>query len=517
MIDPKFGARLPPMKTVCICAFIFALALVLAARPGFAENDTPAIEIGSELSLSEAVDLALGHNLDLKIQRTEVDDSRQGLQIVKSDFDPELTSSTNSNFSLSPRSSTQLDGASQPERRSASLDAGLNKKLETGATIGLRSEILDRSKTNSSFTTLNPEFNTALRLQVRQPLLKNAGFHYNLSPIRIAELRIDESNQQLLGALLETLRETENRYWTVVAAEEEREIITRSIELAEFIVDEAEGREGVGLATETDVLEAKSSLAERRELLLQAQANVAAGRDQLYALLGLIRVADPSAARFEKLPEHIELKCDPSASFERARQRAPSLQIASIQAEVRREEVSRQRNQLQPQLDLVFSTGALGRDGTFGGAQSSVADIDGHFWDVGFEVTVPLGNRAERAQLRQSENALERAKLTEENTLIDLYTLVRAACRDVELSYKRYEATESTIEFARSSLEKQRERYRNEDDVTIRDVLLAQNDLDSALFRQVQAQIRELAAIVQLAEVEGTLPERYGLKLGEEE
>lgn len=493
-----------------------ALVLALAASPAAAEDSN--VDIGTKLTLQEAVDLALEHNLDLKIQRTEVEDAEQALRIAKADFDPELSSNASSNYSLSPRSSTQLDGSAQPERRAASLDAGLSKKLETGATIGLQSEILDRSKTNSSFTTLNPEFNSALRLQIRQPLLKNAGFEYNLSPIRIAELRIDESNQQLLTSLLETLRETENRYWAVVAAEEERKILDSSIELAELILEEASERKKEGLATQTDVLEAQASLAERQELLLSAEANVETNRDQLYALLGLIRIADPYAAEFDGLPKHpdVELKCDPKASFERARQFAPSLRIAEIRKRVSEEEVGRQRNQLRPQLDLVFSTGALGRDGSFGGAHSSLRNVDGHFWDAGFEVSIPLGNRAERARLRQSENALERAELTEENTLIDLYTVVRAACRDVELSYARYKATESTIEFARNSLLKQRERYQNEDDVTIRDVLLAQNDLDSALFRQVQAHIRELAAIVQLAEVEGTLPERHGLKLGED-
>lgn len=498
--------------------FWSALAIFFIAGAVSADDEVaPRPELkppGDELTLAEAIDLALSHNLDLQIERTRTDDAWQILEIARSDFDPTLNGSAGSNFSLAPRSSTQLDGSTQPERRAANSDASLEKKLTSGATVGLRSEVLDRSKTNSSFTTLNPEFNTAVRLEVRQPLLKSAGFRYNLSPIRIADLGIDASDQQLLAKFLEILRDTENGYWDVVAAQAERDITERSIELSTRIVEEAVERKEAALATETDVLEAQASLAEREELLLQAEANVETRRDELFRQLGVIRMLDPLSVGVEELPGRVRLDCDPKASFELARNYAPSLRIASLQASVQEEELARQRNQLRPQVDLTFSTGALGRDGSFGGAHSSLRDVDGHFWDGGLTVSIPLGNRAERARMRQAENALERAQLTEEKSLIDLYTLVRAACREVELSFKRFDATSVTLDFAERSLEQQRANY-GQGQVTIRDVVSAQNDLDNARFRQVQARIRELNAIVQLAELEGSLPKRYGLEIEE--
>jgi len=470
-------------------------------------------DISQYLTLAQAVDLALMHNLDLRIERTLVDDAQQNHLIAKSEFDPAATSGGNSNFRVSPGASSQLDGSAQPELRSAGVDMGLETKLPTGATMGLTADILDRSKTNSSFRLLNPVFDTALRLQVRQPILKNAGFRYNLSTIRLARLSIDETNFQLLASLLELIRDTEIGYWDVVAAEAELEITRRSIELSELLLEEATERKKVNLATQTDVLEAQSSLAERQEFLLRTEANVEAARDSLFQTLGLLREVDPMGPGFEALPPRVFLECVPQESFDNALNYAPSLQVALIQSQRRAEEVSRQKNQLLPQVDLTASTGILGQAGSFSNAHDSLQDVDGHFWDAGFQVRIPLGNRLERARLAQARNALNRAKMTEDNLKLDLYALVRAACRDVELARKSYEASEITVRFSELRLEQLRETL-NQGQITIRDVLEAQNSLDSARFRRVQARVQELRAIVQLAEVEGTLPARYGLSFG---
>lgn len=475
----------------------------------------PPFEDGT-LRLIDAVDLALRHNLALQIQRTQVDDAYQNLLIAQSEFEPAATTSASSTFRQSPGAASSLDGSAQPENRSSSIDAGLDTKLASGATVGLSSNVLDRSKTNSSFRLLNPVFDSSLSLQVRQPVLKNAGFRYNLSNIRLAKLGIDQSNSELLSSLLELIGNTENAYWDVVASEAELDITRRSIELSELLVEEAEERKKAALATQADLLEAQSSLAERQELLLQAQANVEASRDNLFQILGLLEQVDPMMPDFENLPPRVYIDCNPQESFERAKQYAPAMQVALIQSQRQRMEVARQKNQLLPEVDLVATTGLLGQAGKFQAATRSVRDVDGHFWDAGVEIRIPLGNRLERARLAQARNELERAQLTEDNTRLDLYALVRAACRDIEVARKSFEASEVTVRFAELSLEQQRETYK-QGQLTIRDVLESQNTLDSARFRQIQARIRELIAIVQLAEVEGTLPERYGLSFGQDD
>ena len=467
------------------------------------------LNLNGGLTLTQAIDLALEHNLDLKIERTRMDDSQHELDAAKSEFDVSVGSTGDTGFRLSPGTATQLDGSPRPESRDASVRGALDKKLRTGATVGITTDILNRAKTNSSFRTLNPTFTTSARIQVRQPILKNAGFRYNLSNIKLAKLGIDESNFLYYQQLFTLLRETENGYWEVVGAEIDREITERSIELSELLVEEAEERKKAALATETDVLEAKSSLAERQELLLETSSRVETARDELFRSLGLLRVANPLIPGFESLPPRVHLICNPTASFALAEDHAPVLLAAKVQSDRQRTQVTRQKNQLLPQLDLTASTGALGLDGTFSRAHQSLRDLDGHTWEAGFELRIPLGNRFERARLAQAKNELTRARLAEENVRLDLYAVVRAACREVEVARKSFDAAQITLEFTELRLEQQRENYR-QGQVTIRDLLEAQNDLDAARFRRVQARIRELRAVVQLAEVEGTLPSRYG-------
>ncbi len=500
---------LPWVYALLVASAACLPAILSGAEPGAARPSAT-----GTLTLQEAVDATLENNLDLQIQRLEMIDAELDFDIARSTFDPSWDSSANSDFRLSPGSATELDGAVQPERRSAAIDSRVETVLPSGTSVGLASSILDRSKTNSRFRTLNPDFNSSLRLEVRQPILKNAGFRYNLSPIRLAKLGIESGDHELRLEILQRLAETEIAYWDAVGAEAEARITRRSLELSELILAEAQERRQAALATETEVLEAQSALAERQEIVLVAEARVFESRDQLFRSVGVLLDNDPEDVDLERLPPVVQVECDARSSYDMAKSSTPSLLLAKIETERRREEMLRRKNQLLPSLDLAASTGVLGRGATFSSAQDSLREAGGHFWDVGLQFSLPLGQRADRARLQQSQNALERSKLQLENARLDLFTLIRSACRQIDLAQKRLEASAVTLDFAERKLAQQRANYR-EGQVAIRDVLEAQGDLDAARIRLLQARLRQLRAIVELAELEGTLPNRYGLAISD--
>ncbi len=170
--------------------------LVLLVAPAVAQEE-PAPQI-RELTYEEALDLGLAYNLGLKSSRIGALVARLSVNESDAAWDPVLTASVGGGETLSPSRST-LAGADVVDADSFNFTLGVNKQFRLGPSLGVTWRT-DRSFTNSSFSTINPAYDTALEVTLTIPLLQGRGRKANEANLRMARASAEGAHLMLLDA-----------------------------------------------------------------------------------------------------------------------------------------------------------------------------------------------------------------------------------------------------------------------------------------------------------------------------
>src|SRR5262249_11797541 len=138
-----------------------------------------------EMSVDQAMALALKYNLDLEVQRYNppIDDTFVGNE--KSKFQPLFTSNIEGQHQEQPTSSS-LVGTGSVTNKSFVYDFRLDQILPISTIYNVQF-FNTRFKTDQFFNTINPRYDTSLFLNITQPLLRNFGKSITLTPLNIAK------------------------------------------------------------------------------------------------------------------------------------------------------------------------------------------------------------------------------------------------------------------------------------------------------------------------------------------
>jgi outer membrane protein TolC len=459
------------------------------------------------LTLQEAIDRSLAHNLGLQIERIGPTIAEEDISVAKSEFDPVIFLNGNLDKQVSPQAASLLDGAEQPVSHSRSLTSGVTKKFSPGTVVGLSTSVTRRA-TNSLFATLNPEHTAGVAVDVRQPLLKGAWKKVNLASLVRSQAAFAQTRYQLRRRAIDLITETEIGYWNVAYAHARMSLQQSSLEVAGQLLREAREKERLGLATAIDVLQAKAAFAARRESIILAEQAVKDSEDVVFSVLSSLQIENPHLI-VASLPE--EDIAVPALAALYARTQEFDLDL-SIQREVisqRELDVRVARNNRLPNLDLTVQGGLAGRDVDGSEAFHNALDRDGYSWRAGVEVTVPWGFRAERSRYRKAQMALQQQQLLAESLDQDLLFRVRTAWRALVAGKERLEVTRASLTLSEEQFEAVRAKF-NAGLSTFREVLEGQEDLDEARKRKLDALIDSIRASARLARFDGAIMDRHG-------
>src|SRR5690348_933039 len=146
------------------------LAPPLPAAEGLADH---IVDGKLTLSLEDAIRLALANSTDIRLDHTQIDFAKDGLQRTYAPFDPLFTSSFNDQRAKSP-ASTQLQGGRVLNTLTQTTQMTHPQTFETG-THFQTSFNAEKLSTNSSFNSIHPSISPFLQLTVTQPLLRTRG------------------------------------------------------------------------------------------------------------------------------------------------------------------------------------------------------------------------------------------------------------------------------------------------------------------------------------------------------
>lgn len=481
------------------------LALVAAALCGAAALNAQSAA-PAPLTIEDAIQRALRRNFSLEAERLSPAIARDAIDIATGSYLPEFSLTGSRGAVRTGQNGTTLGTKTE----TGDVRVGVTQRFYTG-TIASVSSKLDRTELSPTFTSVNPAYNADLTVSVRQPLLAGAGLRVNRAPVERAKIGFERANLNFQAAVLDVIQRTENGYYALAFAREQLEVRRLSLRLAERLLDEARTRRQTGVATDLDVLQADVGVANARRGVLLADQSVKDSEEALMALIGQFELT--TAVGAVNLPAASESVPTFASAFDAAKRNQPDFRAAAAALEQLKLDAVVARSNAKPDLSVG---GAVGFDSFSSGSSSrayrGAFDRDNTSWQVDFALTVPWGQKADRARFRQATASVTQQEILLRSLEQNIEAQVRAAVRAVETNTESVKISS----LARALSEKQYELERARFDAglsTSRRVLEAQNDLETARVNELQAKVALRNAYAALYRIEGSAPQRYGVQV----
>jgi HAE1 family hydrophobic/amphiphilic exporter-1 len=359
-----------------------AVALAVAAGPAAAQQPAPPVAFANGtavapprvgitsqtvISLEDAIARALANNPDVAVARVAEERATLDVAAARGAFDPTFSVQTSFLRQVMPISSL-IGGAASGRLTQENLVVG-PEMTGTFRPLGTRYDLsltTQRQTSDNQFITLNPQFPTALSLNVTQPLFRGLTFDEPRRRIEVARQTEALSEVQLRQRIMEISFQTEQAYWDLALAEQNLQVQLQGVALAQQQVESSRRLADQGVGAPIDVVEASTQVANFQQNVYAALAALTRAENALKVLI-LPDRASPLWSSALSVSGATEPEVPSEAVDEAVRQaiaRRPELTQSTIAAAVSETNTRFFRDQTKPRIDLVgsyTSTGLAGR------------------------------------------------------------------------------------------------------------------------------------------------------------
>lgn len=477
-----------------------------------------------ELSLDDAVAMALRHNLGVAVERYDRAISLYGVQGAQGIYDLLANADAQLFDSESFDINAVAGAAGVVSAEGQRANFGVSQLIPTGGTLslGLNTARDEFAVGNQTFPT---SYEADLGFRVTQPLLRNFGRLATERAILLAHNQSDISREEFERIAAQTVQDVELAYWNLVEAIAQVDVAEESLALARELHGQNEKRVDVGTLAPLELVQSEAGIATREEGILRAQQAVGDAADSLRRLLNAEGAAwdaqlVPTTAAGDDRPAVDVAAAVATALAERPeiRQRRELLDNLEINS-------AYFRNQRRPRLDLTAGYGTSGTSqqvengrpvsGNLGDALSQVFDRELKGWQMQVVFAYPLQNRTARADSTIADLDLEQGRVELRDLEQAITTEVRQAARAVETAAKQIESARVSVRLAERNLDAERKRYENGLSTSFQ-ILEIQEDLTAARSREVSAVATYRRALAVFRRVTGRLLEESGVELADE-
>lgn len=507
----------------------------VSAAPAPPNNSTLPIHDGVfELSLADAVNLAIQRSLDVELIRFDPLVAQEDLGAAWGAYDPQIYGNGGYSNIETPTASQILGNVilSNEQWNGEAGLTGLIPWLGGSYQVGYSgSELI----TNSRIAQLSPEFRAGYLAQVQVPLLRGLFWSEPWTAVRLARIGANASNFQFASQLMTIVQQTEDAYWRLIARQDDRRVAEKSLETAKALLEQTEAQFEVGVVSKVEVVQAEAGVADREFRLIVSDA---AERNTQDALIDLVLgpYLEPETeltVHATDRPEEVTVReVSAAAATEHAMARRPELELADQEIEARKVDVAARSNDRLPQLDVIASYGKDGIAGrtnpdclnftTGGNCTDSPGipprwnDADRHLFNgtgaesytVGGVLSIPLGNNTARHLHDRAKLELRRAETRRVQLEQSIVSEVRRAARNLRSAVEGIEAAERGRVAAEEQLRAERIRLEHGESTPF-DVLQREENLVTAEAQKILAEEAYHNAISALDRAQGTILERH--------
>ena len=444
------------------------------------DNSPPATvdERVLELSLADAVRLAVQNNLDIERERYGPRIARTEVQRERAAFDPVVGLETSiSQTKVLPENRILIfdettgnvigERILEPFSKNGEVTPLFKQKIITGGNYELQfintRENVAPSSSGTRFAIEDPRYESSLDLTLTQPLLRDFGIAFNTAPTRRAQNAEAIAHQRVIQEILDVVFEVQDGYWNLVFQIEDLAAKRESQKLAEDFLAENKIRVEIGTLAPIELVQAETQVKIREEDVILAETAVKDAEDVLKEILNIPQIMDTWQLRIRPTDQPTFAPLSTLVledKIEQAFKDRPDIIESQLDIESRRIARQEAENQRLPRLDLQAQGRLSAFGGDVGGSLSDLPEARGYEWSFGLQFEYPLGNRAAQNILQRRRFELQQALVGQRVLRLVIVREIREAVRGIETAIKRVEVTRSATKLAETQLEAEQEKFR---------------------------------------------------------
>ena len=440
----------------------------------------------------------------------------------------------------SPQTNSFTTGLTALVVENRGFNASLSKQFLTGTGVTLSYDNT-RILSNSPLNDLNPFNRGSMNLQLTQRLLQGFGRAVNTRNIVIAKNNMKVSDLNFKQQVINTVSGVINLYWDLVSFNENVRVRRQALALAQKLYEDRKKEVEIGTLAPIEIVRAEAEVARNQQDVTLAETQVLQQETILKNQLSRNGVANPLIADTRILPlDKINVPETESISpiqdlVDTAIKSRPDLEQTRINIENTKIGLAGSRSALLPALDLQMSTanralagsnnvvirpGIPARQvdsffvGGYGTAVSQIFRRNFPDWNAGFQLNVPLRNRAAQADIANDTLRLRQQELQEVRQLNSVRVDVQNALIGLQQARAQFQAAVKNRTLQEQTLDAEQKKYALGSS-TVFFVIQAQRDLALAQQSEVGAVTAYTRARNQLDVATGQLLSTFNVSVDE--
>jgi outer membrane protein len=439
-------------------------------------------------------------------------------------FDPTLSINFSFDRVTSPLNTKVVSGIYNVVGQNIAFTASYAQLFSLGTSISLTLNGQRQSSTQQNLL-FNPASVSRFAAGVNQPLLNGFGRLSNERYIMVARNNTDVAESVFRMQVINTVVAVENAYWDLAALQESVRVAEQALEVAQQLLKDNQIRLDVGTMSPLDVTSAESEVAARTRDLTVATTNLQFQEATLKNMLAKTVSPELNAARIV-LKDHMpEPRATDIPVLDEALQAAfknrPELEQDEVNLKNQDISVSFTDNALKPSLAVFgFYAGS--------GLQGTSAETDSGWWNAlgqsfkgtypeyagGFSLSIPLRNRTAQADNLRSQLEKNQLLIDQQRSRNTISMEVRKAIIGLIQGKAQVEAAHKAAELAREMWEGEKIRLEAGASTSYQ-VILRERDAISARYAEVGAMITYAKAMVEMDRAQGETLERNDIEYSE--
>ncbi|MEE8200100.1 MAG: TolC family protein [Candidatus Acidoferrales bacterium] len=348
------------------------------------------------LSLQDTIYLALENNLDMAVQRFNLDIAETdvlrargggitrgagGFGTVsavgvgqRAALDPVVTSNLSWQRTEFPVNNPLISGTGATlgevqrfTQQVSTANFSYTQGFMTGTsfTIALNNQ---RASDSSLFSFFNPRTTSQLQFSFTQPLLNGFGYAQNKRFILVSKNNLEISNQAFVQQVMDIISQVKNAYWELVFARADVQVKEESLALAQRLYENNKRQVEIGTLAPIEVVRAESEVARNRQDLIIAQTRLLQqqivlkdliAKDTTDPLLAVVEIVPTNQPDVPDVPEILPVQDAISIAMEKR----PEIAQAQLDIQNRNLAVRGARNAMLPTVNAFGFFNSRGLSG----------------------------------------------------------------------------------------------------------------------------------------------------------
>ncbi len=438
-------------------------------------------------------------------------------------FDPTASFNFSWDRVSSPLNTTVVSGTPTSTSNATAYSGSYAQLFPTGTSYFVALSGLRQSTTENRL--FNPAVSTRFTFGFNQPILNGVGKVSNLRFLMVARNNRRIADEVFRLQVANTIVAVENLYWDLVASVEKVGVAERSLDVAQTLLDNNRRQAEIGTLAPLDVVAAEAEVAARRRDLIVAQTGLQLIETLLKNLLSKTPDAGLDAARIlatDRLPEPRDADIpDLSQAISTALQNRPDLRQAEGNLQNQDISVSFTNQSLRPAASIFGLLAGAGLSGNtsltesgVGGSLDQTFGYDFPEYAGGISLSLPLRNRAAQADHLRAQLENNQMQVGVQRFRNQVSLEVRQGVINILQGKAQVEAAHESVRLAQETLEAE-QRKLSVGVSTPYEVILRDRDYVAARQVEVEMVSGYARALVELDRAMGTTLARNGIEISD--